>query len=152
MPISRTLVPLALALVLAAPLQAQSGLSLWLGAGRATDGEGFAIKNGHMYGGLQLGLPLLPFALRGEALVAGSKITSNSTSFLGSAVVQLKLPIVQPYAIAGYGMYGRGAADEERGLHFGAGLRVGVSRLGLFAEVRRHDPIRKTLATVGITL
>ena len=41
--------------------------------------------------------------------------------------------------------------ERESGWNYGAGVRVGLSRLGRFAEMRRHDPLKRTIMTLGIT-
>ena len=54
---------------------------------------------------------------------------------------------MQPYAILGFGSYGM-RSDKNNGVSFGAGVRLGGQR-GLFLEGRRHDPIHRTLVSLG---
>jgi hypothetical protein len=152
MPIRRWLISLSLLFIAAAPLRAQSGLSLWLGGGGATDESGPTLSKGHLYGAVQLGFPLLPVAVRGELVLAGGSFERDARSMMASVVFPLKLPVIQPYGIAGYGTYAKGDHPDEHGLSIGAGARAGISRLGVFAEIRYHNPIKNTLITLGITM
>jgi hypothetical protein len=132
---------------------AQSGISLWLGGGRATNPDRtLDASTSHLNAGLQLDFPVLPVALRGEAMLMDPTSDHRLTNLMVSALIPLKLPVVRPYAIAGYGTYGLGKAFEARGIHYGGGVRVGVSRFGVYAEVRHHNPLSRTLATIGITM
>lgn len=147
------LVAVAAALLLAPQVQAQ-GISLWLGAGRpVADSGALRIRNTDLYAAAQFEAPILPVALRVEGMIAaGNSIRTNPRSYFASAVVPLRLvPGITPYGIAGYGAYSYGRALEMRGYNWGGGLRLGVGRTGFFGEVRRHQVLNKTQATVGMT-
>lgn len=139
--------------LLGAEAQAQNPLSLWIGAGRSVrDSGNVTLKRSDVSLGLQLDVPMLPLAFRGEASVAGSDLIDGPKSWFANAVVPLRLPAVQPYLIGGYGVYSRGTPFETKGLNYGAGARIGLGRLGFFGEVRRHDKLHRTIGTIGITL
>ena len=148
---------LALSFVLvatAAPAaSAQKAFSLWLGAGRTTTDSGaYTFKTSQVSAGLQLDVPLFPIALRAEAQAAGSGVFKSPRSYLLNAVLPLRLPGLQPYAIAGYGVYSYGKTAEVRGVNYGGGVRLGVGGVGLYGEVRRHGELKRTVATVGLVL
>lgn len=138
----------------ALPAGAQA-VSLWVGAGRpmqrAEPSPG-TLHSVDAYGAVQLDLPLLPFALRADASLAGSDLRDGRRDAVASLVFPLRLPFVQPYAMLGYGVYDAGRAGERRGVSAGAGLRLHVKRLGIFGQVRRHEPLGRTIGTVGLTL
>lgn len=145
---------LATALVMSGREMQAQGISLWLGAGRpVADSGALRIKNADLYAAAQLEAPLLPVALRVEGMVsAGNSIRTNPRSYFASAVVPLRLvPGITPYGIAGYGAYSYGKDREERGYNWGGGLKLGMGRTGFFGEVRRHQVLNKTQATVGMT-
>ena len=141
-----------LLLVAASTAQAQRPISLWLGVGRpvTTDSVSFSLKNIDAYGALQLDMPLLPFAVRGDIEFAGSDFRKGRRNVTASAIVPLRLPIVQPYAMLGYGIYDWGNTNEERGVSYGAGVRLQLGGLGLFAQARRHEPLKRSIGTIGI--
>ena len=151
----RHLLP-AVGLVLATASTAQAqfrGVSLWLGAGRPWgDTSSVQLKNSDIYAGLQMDIPLIPVALRAEGMASYSNFKSAPRTYIASAVLPLRLPGVQPYAIAGYGAYGYNKPTEVRGYSYGGGVRFGVGRTGFFGEVRRHEKLNKSQATFGITL
>lgn len=147
------LVAMAAAMALAMPsaARAQSIVSVWLGAGAAsTDGSVTFGKDAKQLG-VQLDVPLTPLAIRGDALLFGSKLDTDALSYSLNAVFQARFPVVQPYGIVGHGRYAETPTSKVSGWNYGAGVRFGVSRLGLFAEVRKHDPINRTVTVVGLT-
>lgn len=150
-----TVVALAAACVAAArPASAQSGgISLWLGAGHPVtrDSIPVTLKNLDLYGAVQLDVPLFPFALRGDVSVGDADFKNGQRNVSVSAIVPLRLPVIEPYGMLGYGVYDWGKSFEQRGLSYGAGVRLHVARLGVFAQVRRHDPLKRTMGTVGLT-
>lgn len=150
----RRWIPLISAIVLVgAEAEAQSSMSLWLGAGRSVrDSGSVTLKSSDVSLGLQLDVPLVPVAFRVEGMVSGSDIVHGPKSWFANAVVPLRLPAVQPYVIGGYGVYSRGTPFEVKGLNYGAGARIGLGRMGLFGELRRHDKLHRTTGTIGITL
>ena len=89
----------------------------------------------------------MPVAARGEFLAFDEAGAEYDTAIIGSAVFSVNAPLVQPYAILGFGSYGM-RSDKNNGVSFGAGVRLGGQR-GLFLEGRRHDPITRTLVSLG---
>ncbi len=144
-----------LALLAAArPASAQSGgISLWLGAGHPVtrDSIPMTLKNLDLYGALQLDVPLLPLALRGDVSVGDADFKNGQRNASASLVLPLRLPIIQPYAMVGYGVYDWGKSYEARGMSYGGGVRLHLSRLGVFAQVRRHEPLNRSVGTIGLT-
>ena len=141
-----------LLLIAPSPGQAQRPISLWLGVGRpvTTDSVSFSLKNLDAYGALQLDVPLLPFAVRGDIEFAGSDFQKGRRNVTASAILPLRLPVVQPYAMLGYGIYDWGKTNEERGVSYGAGVRVQLPGLGFFVQARRHQPLKRSIGTIGI--
>lgn len=137
-----------------AVVQAQSGLSVWggIGASLGEDDQSPQLSKDTKQLGLQFSLPALPLALRADALVFGSEYDSDHLSWNVNAVFRMTFPVVQPYGIIGTGEYAIAPGlPKERGWNAGAGVRIGVSRLGIFAEVRRHDPLDRNVMVAGIT-
>lgn len=135
------------------PAAAQSrAISLWLGAGRPvrSDSISFSTRNLDAYGAVQLDLPLLPVALRGDVTFAGADFREGRRNVIASVVLPLRLPVIQPYAIAGYGIYDWGKALEDRGISYGAGVRLQVGGFGIFGQARRHEPIDRSIGTIGV--
>jgi len=131
--------------------EAQAGISLWAGFARASnDGASTFDKTGLQLGA-QFGVPLVPIGVRGEVLTQGMGFDSEHLSYLGSALWQLRFPVAQLYVIGGIGRYGITDGETKSGWNLGAGARLGIARLGLFAEVRRHDPLERTITTIGLT-
>jgi len=131
---------------------AQTGLSLWAGIGGSSEAGVSTFAKDAKQLGAKLSLPLIPLGVRADALLLGSKVDTDNLSYNVNAVATIPLPFVQPYGIAGRGRYvlGPGLA-KETGWNYGAGVRVGVSRLGAFVEMRRHEPLKRTITTLGIT-
>lgn len=156
MPRSRFLAVFAIAslLVLPRPAAAQlGGLSLWLGAARplGMDSLPMTLRNTELYAAVQLDVPLLPIGVRGDVSFAGGDLRDGRRDATASAIFPLRLPIVQPYAMVGYGVYDYGSDLEERGVSYGGGVRLGITRLGIFAQLRRHQPLDRTIGTIGLT-
>lgn len=132
--------------------QAQTGLSLWAGIGGSREAGVSTFAKDAKQLGAQLTLPVIPLGVRADALLLGSKVDADYLSYNVNAVAMMPLPLVQPYGIIGRGRYVVApGAPKEMGWNYGAGVRVGVSRLGAFAEMRRHDPLKRTIMTLGIT-
>lgn len=132
--------------------QAQTGLSLWAGVGGSREAGVSTFAKDAKQLGAQLTVPLLPLGIRADALLLGSKVDTDNLSYNVNAVATLPLPLVQPYAIAGRGKYVMApGGTKEMGWNYGAGVRVGLSRIGAFVEMRRHDPLKRTITTLGIT-
>ena len=137
---------------LSAPSQAQTGLSMWAGVGGSREAGVSTFAKDAKQLGAQLTLPLIPLGLRADALLLGHKIDTDNLSYNVNAVAVMQLPLVQPYGIVGRGRYVVApGAPKEMGWNYGAGVRLGVSRLGVFAEMRRHDPLKRTITTLGVT-
>lgn len=132
--------------------RAQAGISLWAGVGGSREAGVSTFAKDAKQLGAQLTLPLIPLGIRADALLLGNKIDTDNVSYNINAVATLPLPIVQPYGIAGRGRYVlEPGATKEMGWNYGAGVRVGLGRLGIFGEMRRHDPLKRTITTIGIT-
>ena len=142
----------AFLLGMTATARAQTGLSLWAGVGGSREAGISTFAKDAKQLGAQLALPLLPLALRADALLLGTKVDTDHLSYNVNAVAVMPLPLVQPYGIVGRGRYVIAPnAPKEFGWNYGAGVRVGVSRIGAFVEMRRHDPLRRTITTLGVT-
>jgi len=155
MPNSRLLSCAALMALLASPAlaRAQGGLSFWVGAGSpiARDSIPRTLKNLDAYAALQLDVPLIPVGLRGDVSIGSADFTDGQRNATASLIFPLRLPFVQPYGMLGYGVYDWGKVGEEKGMSYGAGVRVHAARLGVFVQVRRHEPLKRTLGTIGLT-
>lgn len=135
----------------ASEAQAQTGLSLWAGiGGSAEEGVSTFAKDAKQLGA-QLTIPLIPLGVRAEALMLGSKIDADHISYNVNAVAVIQLPLVQPYGIVGRGRYAIAPDVKDMGWNAGAGVRVGVARLGAFVEMRRHYALHRTITTIGVT-
>ena len=147
------LVCLTSALLLSATTaSAQTGLSLWAGVGGSREAGVSTFAKDAKQLGAQLSVPLLPLGVRADALLLGSKVDTDNLSYNVNAVATLPLPLVQPYGIAGRGRYVMApGGTKETGWNYGAGVRVGLGRIGAFVEMRRHDPLKRTITTLGIT-
>lgn len=132
--------------------QAQTGLSLWAGVGGSREAGVSTFAKDAKQLGAQLTLPVIPLGIRADAMLLGNKLETENLSYNLNAVAVMPLPLVQPYGIVGKGKYAIVPGGErETGWNYGAGVRVGLARLGLFAEMRRHDPLKRTITTIGIT-
>lgn len=131
---------------------AQTGLSLWAGIGGSREAGVSTFAKDTKQLGAQLTIPMIPLALRADALLLGNKVDTDNLSYNVNAVAVMQLPLVQPYGIVGRGRYVVApGAPKETGWNTGAGVRVGVARLGAFVEMRRHHPLKRTITTLGIT-
>lgn len=128
------------------------GISLWAGVGGSKEAGVSTFPKDAKQIGAQLTLPVIPLGLRADALLLGNKIDANNISYNVNAVAVMQLPILQPYGIVGRGRYVTAPdTPKEMGWNYGAGVRLGVARLGAFLEMRRHDPLKRTITTLGIT-
>ena len=136
----------------ASTAEAQTGLSLWAGVGGSREAGVSTFPKDAKQLGAQLTLPVIPLGVRADALLIGSKIDTDNLSYNVNAVAAMPLPLIQPYAIAGRGRYVLApGAPKEMGWNYGAGVRLGVSRLGAFVEMRRHEALKRTITTLGVT-
>lgn len=135
-----------------ATAEAQTGLSLWAGVGGSREAGVSTFPKDAKQLGAQLTLPVIPLGVRADALLIGNRLDTDNLSYNVNAVAVMPLPLLQPYAIAGRGRYVLApGAPKEMGWNYGAGVRVGLSRIGAFAEMRRHDPLKRTILTLGLT-
>ncbi|MEP7348243.1 MAG: hypothetical protein ABI877_23455, partial [Gemmatimonadaceae bacterium] len=125
----KRLFPIAIAASLATlPLmqaQAQAGLTFWAGYAQSADSGSANMSNKGAQLGAQLGLPLVPIALRADALHWGTKYDSDHISLLGSGVIQLRLPLLQVYGLAGWGKFAVTDSSTANGWQAGGGIRLG---------------------------
>jgi hypothetical protein len=137
--------------ILPAAARAQSGLSVWAGLGYASTEGNVTLGKSAKQIGVQLALPTIPLAVRGDVLLFGGKYEFDALSFNANAVLQMRRRIFQPYAIFGIGRYATSLTNKRSGSNYGAGLRVGLVRFGVFTEYRRHAPIGRNVTMVGVT-
>jgi hypothetical protein len=135
------------------PLHAQGFVSVGAGVGggvgdRNKDASGRG-AHGAVY--VQARIPVIPFALRADALFAKTVNDASALSLIGDAVVIAPIPFVQPYVLAGYGRYGIGKDGSASGWNVGVGARVRTPWVGIYAEARRHQRISRDLLTIGIS-
>jgi hypothetical protein len=138
-------------LALPASAGAQIGMSVWAGVGASTNDGKVTFDKDAKQLGLQVALPVIPVALRGDALLFGNDFDTDALSYNVNAVVQMRLPVVTPYGIIGQGRYATAPGQKVSGWNVGAGLRLGLGRFGVFGEVRRHDAIDRTVKMIGLT-
>jgi hypothetical protein len=139
-------------LIGATTANAQTGLSLWAGVGGSREAGVSTFPKDAKRLGAQLTLPVIPLGVRADALLIGDKLDTDHLSYNVNAVFAMPLPVVQPYGIVGRGRYVIAPdAPKEMGWNYGAGVRVGLSRIGAFAEMRKHDPLKRTILTLGLT-
>jgi len=130
---------------------AQSGLTFWAGIGASAQAGKVVFNKDAKQLGVQLGFPVIPLGVRAEGLLFGSGFDANAISYSINGVLQMRLPIVQPYLIIGEGRYALSKSEKVTGFNAGVGARVGIGRFGVFGEVRRHDPIGRTVSMLGVT-
>ncbi|NLG62073.1 MAG: porin family protein [Candidatus Cloacimonetes bacterium] len=133
------------------PAAASAQLSVGVGVGAAipTGDFGDAVDTGlHFQGSLNIGLPLLP-DLRVDGIYQRYSAGDDANvDILGGGVnvlLDMPLVVIKPYIIAGVGYYDVSfdsdlaeddASNAEFGFTGGAGVRLGLGRLGVFAEAR----------------
>jgi len=127
---------------------AQAGISLGAAVGSVVHDGKLDSESLHGLLYLRLGFPLVPYGARGDVIVFDAGDAGTEVALIGSAVMSISIPVVQPYVLAGFGRYGW-SGNSNSGVSFGGGIRVG-GRRGLFVEARRHDPINRTLMSLGI--
>jgi hypothetical protein len=130
---------------------AQGGLSIWAGAGGSSQDGSVVFGKEAKQLGVQIAVPMLPLALRADAMTFGNGFDTDALSYNVNAVVRMPLPIVQPYGILGRGRYAKAPGEKVEGWNVGVGARVGLGRFGVFGEVRKHDAIGRTITVVGLT-
>jgi hypothetical protein len=139
-------------LLLAIPHAADAQLRLLVGGGLSAPSGALsdqAEAGFHVQAGLQITIPTLPLALRGDGgvhkLAAKSTDLARTEITAGSVSLVYLLPGVglQPYLLGGYGSYRTkaGLVDTEQtvtenGYHGGFGVAVGGTGFSGFAEIR----------------
>lgn len=137
---------LFLAMVPAAA-SAQIGVGAGVGAAFPTGDFGDAVDPGlHVQASLNIGLPLLPDVRLDGIYQTYSGDGDSSVDVLGGGVnllLDMPLVVIKPYLIAGVGFYDVSVevgtddvSNSEIGFTGGAGLRLGLGSLGVFAEAR----------------
>lgn len=143
---------IALLLSFALPAAADAQPRVMLGGGfsaPAGNAASFADPGYHAQAGLEIGIPTLPVALRGDGtlhrLGAAGPDFADTEYLAGAASLVFILPGVglQPYVLAGYGTYrmksgpaGADVTSTEPGYHGGFGVLIGSVGFGGFAEIR----------------
>lgn len=139
--------------VAAQPLHAQVGLGV-AGGPSIPVGSLSDVVNTGLHGGivLDVGLPLLPFGIRGDLMYHHMPGVADGTSFRQFAATAnarfslLPLPLVSAYITAGPGLYASDFAidgvDTEwstnAGVNAGVGARVNLLVVRPFLEARFH--------------
>ena len=142
------------ALLIATPvLHAQGLVSVGIGVGggigdRNKDESG---SGAHGAAYVQLHVPVFPIALRGDVLLAKTVNSGNALAVMADAVYLAPVPVVSPYALAGYGSYGLGKDGTTKGWNAGVGVRVRTPVVAFYVEGRRHQRISRDLLTIGIS-
>ena len=166
----RRLILLTSLAILAAPVWASAQVRLMAGGGLSTPVGDFgdaAEAGWHLAGGLQLGVPTIPVALRADGAYHsfGQARPAPSLDMLaGNLSLVFNLPGVGlvPYLLAGVGAYRTTAegldAVSDNGFHAAFGVNIGAIGFGGFAEVRfvnvNQDvsDARFVMATLGFRL
>jgi hypothetical protein len=162
-----------LALALATAPAAQAQVNLGVAGGRVSAvGQLGDVVNAGFHGGVvvDLGIPLLPFGLRADAMFQRMPGAGGGADFnqlfgtVNGRVGLLPIPLLSAYATAGAGLYsssfaGDGAADGGRsvdsGLNAGVGARINLIFVRPFIEARYHrvgtEPVRSFIPiSVGV--
>ncbi|MEO7998464.1 MAG: hypothetical protein ABI852_13525 [Gemmatimonadaceae bacterium] len=98
---------------------------------------------------VQLHVPIIPVALRADALYTKTGI--EGTALMIDAVYLAPIPVVSPYVMAGYGKYGLGKDITADGWNAGVGVRVRTPVVAFFVEAKRHQRIGRDLLTIGVS-
>jgi hypothetical protein len=166
----RRLIPLALFAIFVAPVAADAQVRLMAGGGLSTPiGDfGDAAQAGwHLTGGMQLAVPAIPIALRGDGAYHsfGQASSLPSVDMLGGTLsLVFNLPGVGlvPYLLGGVGAYRTTVegldAQSDNGFHAAFGVNIGAIGFGGFGEVRFVNvnqsvgDARFVTATLGLRL
>ncbi len=111
---------IAATLAVPSSVQAQTGLTIWAGAGGASSDGSMTFGRDAKQLGVQLALPILPVAVRADAMMFGSNFTTDAVSYNVNAVFQMRLPVVQPYGLIGRGRYAISPTTRVSGWNYGA--------------------------------
>ncbi len=136
------------AVISVAALPARAQVTFGVGAGVGTGSRGGTASGTHVVGLLEFKLPVLP-GLRADGYLASAPAGVGKVSASLSAVWSAPIPVVTPYIIGGWGVYGVEKSSSQNGWNIGAGVRAKVGK-GIFAEYRRHQRIARDLITFGI--
>lgn len=157
-------------LSLSLPVAAQAQPRLMAGGGLSTPVGDFgdvAEAGWHLMGGLQLGVPSIPIALRADGGYHAFGQASGAPSvdmLAGNLSLVFNLPGVGlvPYLLGGVGAYRTGVdgldAVSDNGFHAAFGVNIGAIGLGGFGEVRFVNvnqgagDARFVTATLGLRL
>ena len=142
------------AIVLTIPpavVHAQGDWRFLVGLGYASTEGNVTLGKSTKQFSVQLGLPQLRIALRGDAILFGGTYDIDALTWLGNVVVPLRIKAVEPYAILGFGSYATTLTERKSGWNYGAGIRWPVSRFGLFAEYRRHEAAGRSVTVAGVS-
>jgi hypothetical protein len=166
----RRLMTLSLLAIFIAPVAAGAQVRLMAGGGLSTPIGDFADAaevGWHLTGGMQLGVPTIPVALRGDGSYhsfgeAGGLPSVDMLSGTLSLVFNLPGVGLVPYLLAGVGAYRTTAegldAVSDNGFHAAFGVNIGAIGLGGFGEVRLVNinqsagDARFVMATLGLRL
>lgn len=144
---------LVLTTAVSTSLGAQGFVSVGAGVGGGVGDRNKDASGGGLHGGayVQFRVPVIPFALRADALLAKTSKDASALSLMTDAVFIAPIPVVQPYVLAGYGRYGIGKDGSISGWNAGFGARVRTPVVAIYAEARRHQRISRDLLTIGIS-
>ncbi len=133
---------------------AQRLFTAQVGAGVALDKDSkrFNGSNFHVTASAEVKPPLTPFGIRTDLMWIDAANGKGIVAATVNGVVAVRLPLVRPYVVAGWGRYGIGDSVSNDGFNAGAGMRVQAGPLRVFAEVRRHWHMSEDLATFGFSL
>ena len=137
----------AATLLSAANVHAQ--ITMGAGGGTGTGTRGGTTGGEHAAAFLEVKVPMFT-GLRADAMFLDAPTGAGKWSFAVNAVLSAPIPIITPYALAGWGKYGVGDGTSRGGWNYGAGARLSLG-VPLFIEYRRHQRIARDLVTVGLT-
>jgi hypothetical protein len=149
--------------VSAADADAQVRFSIAGGPSFPTGDEQHLDMGFHVQAGADFGMPLLPFGLRLDGAFNRFKDSLDDGNYdvvhgAANAVLNIPLVVATPYLIGGLGVYAAEdkAHGEERvtnlGFNVGAGIRLPLPGLSVFAEARLHNPFDQEVRFVPISL
>jgi hypothetical protein len=138
---------LVVLLLTAIPAVAQAQLGIAVGIAQPSGDFADVVDSGvHVQGSFNLGLPLLPDFRLDAMWQRYDQVGSGSARLLGASgnvILDLPLIAIKPYLLGGAGYYdlsfdddGADAGSSSPGFTAGAGLRLGLGRLGVYGEAR----------------
>lgn len=132
-------------------VNAQGLISVGAGVGSGINDrrKGETGTGAHAAAYVQLHVPVFPVALRAGAMY--TKTAVPGTALMLDAVYLAPIPVVSPYAMAGYGKYGLGEDITANGWNAGVGVRVRTPVVAFFVEGKRHQRIGRDMLTIGIS-